>query len=77
MVYLILYLVIGGRQIFGIVCSTWLGATPGFELLRKDDGGVPDCQVMLAYGLIALALIRVSAYWACLRRAPFRPTHLR
>jgi cytochrome b561 len=76
MVYLILYLVIGVKQIFGIVNFMWLGGTSGFELLRDNAGGVPgfamlvpttDCQVILAYGLIALVLIRLSAYLVCLR----------
>jgi hypothetical protein len=53
MVYLILYLVIGVKQIF----------TPGFGMPAPTT----DCQVILAYGLIALALIRLSAYLACLR----------
>jgi cytochrome b561 len=75
MVYLVLYLVIGVKQIAGIVNFVWLGGTPGFELLRDGDRGaagfamlVPatDCQVILAYGLIALVLIRLSAYLVCL-----------
>jgi hypothetical protein len=68
MVYLILYLVIGAKQIFG---------APGIELLPDDERGVPDCQVILAYGLIALVLIRLLAYLACLRLAPYRLPHSR
>lgn len=76
MVYLILYLVIGVKQIFSIVNFMWLGGTPGFGLLRDNERGAPgfamlvpttDCQVILAYGLIALVLIRLSAYLVCLR----------
>jgi hypothetical protein len=62
-VYLILYLVIGAKQISGVV--------------RDDLPGVPDCQVILAYGLIALVVIRLSAYLVGLRPAPYRPTHPR
>lgn len=53
MVYLVLYLVIGIRQSVEMVNARWLGVT--FEPTAY-------CQSILAYGLIALILIRVAAY---------------
>ena len=63
MVYLLLYLVIGVTQILEIVNFMRLGGTLGFDPLRDSEGGIANCQVVLVYGLSALALIRVSAYW--------------
>lgn len=53
MVYLVLYLVIGVRQTVEMVNARWLGVT--FEPTTYS-------QSILAYGLIALVLIRVSRH---------------
>ena len=64
MVYTVLYLVFGVRQIIEMVDVTWLGGT--FQPAKY-------CQSILAYGLIALALIRISAYSIC--HKVYRPTN--
>jgi hypothetical protein len=54
MVYLLLYLTIGARQV--------IGGFRGFD-------GHEDFQILVVYGLIALALIRVVAFGIWLRAA--------
>jgi len=57
-VYLVLYLIIGAKQLVGIIGG--LNAEGG---LGQDPGMlVPTNQGFLVYGLIALVLIRVLAY---------------
>jgi cytochrome b561 len=75
-VYLVLYLIIGAKQIVNIIGGFEDGAAIG-----QDPGMlVPAGQVFLVHGLIALVLIRVLAYltWrryrtpSLLRRGPLR-----
>jgi cytochrome b561 len=63
MVYLLLYLTIGVRQLICIVDHIWRG---GYR-----DGFGPDegFQVFVVYGLVALAVIRVLAFGIGLRVA--------
>jgi cytochrome b561 len=81
MVYLLLYLVIGVREIIGILASLWHGSALGFNLSDErfrdgaDYGGFnpkDDCQLFLASGLVALIFVRVLAFrlWSrCPERA--------
>jgi hypothetical protein len=57
-VYLILYLVIGVKQIFA----------PYFGI----SAPTAESQVILAYGLVALVVIRLAAYLACLRTLRYK-----
>ncbi len=70
-VYLLLYVVIGVRQIIGLVNCIWYGGTFDFNLLDERFRNGPyhngfdpknDFQAFLAYGLSALVLARVLAF---------------
>jgi cytochrome b561 len=75
LVYLILYLVICGRQIIGIVNFMWQGGILDFGLLLNNDSAqdlgiyksTADFRAILVCGLIALAAIRGLAFWTWLR----------
>ena len=75
LIYLVLYLVIGAKQIIGIVNFMWHGSTLDFGLLLDNDSAqdlgiyksTADFRAILVCGLIALALIRGLAFWTWLR----------
>ena len=75
LIYLVLYLVIGTKQIIGIVNFMWHGGILDFGLLLDNDGAqglgiyksTADFRAILVCGLIALALIRGLAFWTWLR----------
>jgi cytochrome b561 len=75
LIYLILYLVIGAKQIIGIVNFMWRGVTLDFGLLLNNDSAqnlgiyksTADFRAILVCGLIALAVIRGLAFWTWLR----------
>jgi len=75
LIYLVLYLVIGTKQIIGIVNFMWHGGTLDFGLLLDSDSAqdlgiykaTADFRAILVCGLIALALIRGLAFWTWLR----------
>jgi len=58
MVYLVLYLIIGAKELVHLVGgpSSERGVGQDFEMLK------PTSQVFLVYGLLALVLIRMLAY---------------
>jgi cytochrome b561 len=70
-VYLILYVVIGVREIIGILNSLWHGGAVDFNLFGDHIRNGPDhaswdpnddFQLFFASGLIALMFVRVLAY---------------
>lgn len=70
-VYLLLYLVIGVREIIGILASLWRGNTLDFGLFDDRFRNGPDYegfnpkddfQLFLASGLLALIFVRVLAF---------------
>jgi cytochrome b561 len=70
-VYLILYLIVGVREIIGILNSLWHGGAIDFNLFddRIRDGPDhaswdpnDDLQMFFASGLFALMFVRVLAY---------------
>src|ERR1700722_13688871 len=76
MVYLLLYVVIGCRQIIGILNSIWHGGSVDFNLFDERFGNGPDraswnpkddFQWFLATGLSALIIVRVLAFSLWLR----------
>ena len=75
LVYLVLYLVIGAKQIIGIVNFMWHGGILDFGLLLDNDSAqdlgiyksTADFRAILVCGLIALVLIRGLAFWTWLR----------
>ena len=75
LVYLVLFLVIGARQITGIVNFMWHGGILDFDLLLNSDNArdlgiyksTADFRAILVCGLIALAVIRGLAFWTWLR----------
>ena len=75
LIYLVLYLVIGTKQIIGIVNFMWHGGILDFGLLLDNDSAqdlgiyksTADFRAILVCGLIALALIRGLAFWTWLR----------
>jgi cytochrome b561 len=75
LVYLVLFLVIGAKQITGIVNFMWHGGILDFGLLLNSDNArdlgiyksTADFRAILVCGLIALALIRGLAFWTWLR----------
>ena len=75
LVYLVLFLVIGAKQITGIVHFMWHGGILDFGLLLNSDNApdlgiyksTADFRAILVCGLIALALIRGLAFWTWLR----------
>ncbi|MGO9934418.1 MAG: hypothetical protein ACLPV8_21740 [Steroidobacteraceae bacterium] len=75
-VYLLLYLIIGVRQIIGLVNWLWHGGTFDFNLFDERFRNGPDravfnpkddFQLFLAYGLSALVIARVLVYSLWLR----------
>jgi cytochrome b561 len=74
-VYLLLYVVIGARQIMGILASSWHGSAVEFNLFdarfRGPDyaGFNPkdDFQLFLASGLTVLIIVRVLVFGLWLR----------
>jgi hypothetical protein len=80
-VYLFLYVVIGMRELVGILSSLWHSGPVDFSLFDDrfrhgpDYGGFSpkdDFQLLLASGLFALIFVRVLAYtpWSrCRKRA--------
>jgi cytochrome b561 len=75
LIYLVLYLVIGTKQIIGIANFIWHGGILDFGLLLDNDSAqglgiyksTADFRAILVCGLIALALIRGLALWTWLR----------
>jgi cytochrome b561 len=76
MIYLLLYLLIGIKQIIAIVNFMWHGGTLDFGLLQAnsriaDDSPAfeptKDFRAVLMCGISALALVRVVAFWIWLR----------
>jgi cytochrome b561 len=76
MVYLLLYVVIGCRQIIGILNSIWHGGSVDFNLFDERFRNGPDratwnpkedFQLFLATGLSALIIVRVLAFRLWLR----------
>jgi cytochrome b561 len=75
LVYLVLYLVIGAKQVIGIVNFMLHGGNLDFGLLLDNDSAqdlgiyksTADFRAILVCGLIALALIRGLAFWTWLR----------
>jgi cytochrome b561 len=76
MVYLLLYVIIGVRQILGLVNYTWHDGAFDFDLFgeyfrRGPDGqgfdAGEDFQAFVAYGLVAIVIIRVVAFGIRLR----------
>jgi cytochrome b561 len=70
-VYLLLYLVIGAREIIGILNSLWHGGAVDFNLFDERFRNGPDYagfnpkddfQLFLASGLFALIFVRVLAF---------------
>jgi cytochrome b561 len=57
-VYLTLYLIIGAKQIVGIIGGAAYESAPAQDLGTLN----PTSQIFLLYGLMALVLIRVLAY---------------
>lgn len=57
-IYLLLYGVIGIRQLVGLSGRLWHGGVPASHEFASDD----DLQAIIAYGLIGLLLIRVLAF---------------
>jgi cytochrome b561 len=77
-VYLLLYLIIGAKQVINIVGFLRHGGTFDPGLAPTPDCASHDCptfaptndlKLMLIYGLIALIIIRVLALWIWLRLA--------
>ncbi len=75
-VYLLLYLIVGVRQIVGLVNWIWHGGVFDFNLFDERFRNGPDrtgfnlkddFQLFLAYGLSALVIVRVLAYGVWLR----------
>jgi cytochrome b561 len=69
-VYLLLYVVVGMRQIIGILNSIWHGGAADFNLFDEHFRNGPDraswnlkddFQLFLATGLFALIIVRVIA----------------
>jgi cytochrome b561 len=85
-VYLILYVAIGMREIIGILNSLWHGGAIDFNLFENRIHNGPDhsgwdpnddFQMFFASGLFALVFVRVLAYRLWLRsreRAAFSKT---
>ena len=83
-VYLILYLVIGVREIIAILNSLWHGGAIDFNLFDNRIRNGPDhaswvpdddFQMFFASGLLALLFVRVLALWLRSReRAAFSKT---
>jgi cytochrome b561 len=76
-VYLLLYLIVGAKQVINIVGFLWHGGTFEPGLVHAPDCAAQDCpgftatgdlQLILIDGLIALVIIRVLALWIWLRR---------
>jgi cytochrome b561 len=76
-VYLVLYLIIGAKQVINIVAFLLHGGALA-PLFDTPDCASHDCpafepvvdsQLILIYGLIALIMIRVLAFWIWLRLA--------
>jgi cytochrome b561 len=57
LVYLLLYLVVGIRELIGAVHVIWLGGS--ISQFKMTEG-----QAVLGYGVLALVLIRVLAFFA-------------
>ena len=77
-VYLLLYLIIGAKQVINIVGFLWHGGRFDPGLVHTSDCASHDCptfapttdlQLILIYGLIALIIIRALALWIWLRLA--------
>src|ERR1700723_4734107 len=77
-VYLLLYVVMGLRQIIGILNSVWHGSAVDFNLFDDRFRNGPDYagfnlkddfQLFLVSGLITLAFVRVLAFRLWLRSA--------
>jgi len=75
-VYLLLYIIVGVREIVGIANVIWYGGTLDFNLFDKHFRNGPDragfeakedFQAFLAYGLVALVIIRTLAFRIWLR----------
>jgi cytochrome b561 len=75
-VYLLLYVVVGVRQVIGILNSVWHGGAVDFNLLddyfrngpdRASWNPKDDFQLFLAAGLFALIMVRVLAFRLWLR----------
>jgi len=75
-VYLILYVVIGAREVIGILNSLWHGGEIDFNLFDEGLRNGPDhaswdpnddFQMFFASGLFALMFVRVLAYRLWLR----------
>jgi hypothetical protein len=75
-VYLLLYLVIGTREVIGLLNSLWHGGPANFSLLDPRFRQGPDYvgfnprddfQLFFASGLFALLFVRVSAFTLWLR----------
>jgi len=84
-VYLLLYFIVGAKQVINIVGFLRHGGTFDPGLVHTPDCASRDCpilaptidlQLVLIYGLIALIIIRVLALWIWLRlgRDPFNDT---
>jgi cytochrome b561 len=77
-VYLLLYVVIGARQIIGILNSAWHGGAVDFNLFDERFRNGPDYagfnpkddfQLFVASGLFGLIFVRVLAFGLWLRFA--------
>jgi cytochrome b561 len=75
-VYLLLYVVVGVRQIIGLLNSIWHGGAVDFNLFdehfrngfdRASWNPKDDFQLFLATGLFALIIVRVLAFRLSLR----------
>jgi cytochrome b561 len=62
MVYLVLYLVTGAMVVINIMGALQDDVRPARDLALLRP--TPDSQAFLVYGLIALVLIRVLAFWS-------------
>jgi hypothetical protein len=82
LVYLVLYLVVGIREILAILNRLFHGGGPGFSLLDEHTRLGPDhfgwnpgddFQLFVASGLLSLIFVRFLAYglWARTAKAPY------